>query len=49
MPQSTVAIHTTRVLARAGCSGQVEACLSPLIEPTLQMQGCLHFVLQQSQ
>ncbi|OZY37802.1 antibiotic biosynthesis monooxygenase [Pseudomonas lundensis] len=48
MPQSTVAIHTTRVLARAGCSGQVEACLSPLIEPTLQMQGCLHFALQQS-
>lgn len=49
MPQSTVAIHTTRVLPRAGCFGPGrEACLSPLIEPTLQMQGCLHFVLQQS-
>ena len=46
MPQSTVAIHTTRVLARAGCSGQVEACLSQLIEPSLQTPGCLHFALQ---
>ena len=48
MPQSTVASHTTWVRAHAGCSARVEACLSQLIEPTLQMPGCLHVALQQS-
>lgn len=46
MPQSNAVSHMTLVRARAGCSARVEACLSQLIEPTLQTPGCLHFALQ---
>ena len=49
MPQSNAVSHMTLVRARAGCSVQVEACLSQLIEPTLKTPGCLHFVLQHCQ
>ena len=47
MPQSHCVSHTTRVHARAGCSAQVQACLTHVIEPTLKTPGCLHFALQQ--
>ena len=46
MPQPNAVSHMTVVRARAGCSAQVEACLSQLIEPSLQTPGCLHFALQ---
>ena len=46
MPQLNAVSHLTLVRARAGCSARVEACLSQLIEPTLQTPGCLHFALQ---
>ena len=49
MPQSNAVSHMTLVRARVGCSAQVEACLSQLIEPTLQRPGCLHFALQHCQ
>ena len=49
MPQSNAVSHMTVVRARAGCSVQVQACLSQLIEPTLQTPGCLHFALQHCQ
>lgn len=48
MPQHTVVSHLTLVRARAGCSAQVHACLSQLIEPTLQTPGCLQFTLELS-
>lgn len=48
MPQPHAVSHMTLVRARAGCSAQVEACLSQLIEPTLLTPGCLHFALQHS-
>ena len=48
MPQSLTVSHMTVVRARLGCSAQVQACLNQLIEPTLQMPGCLHFALQHS-
>ena len=46
MPQSNAVSYMTLVRARAGCSARVEACLSQLIEPSLQTPGCLHFALQ---
>ena len=47
MPQPHAVSHMNLVSARAGFSAQVEACLSQLIEPSLQTPGCLHFALQQ--
>ncbi|MFJ7884873.1 putative quinol monooxygenase [Pseudomonas sp. NPDC096917] len=46
MPQHTAVSHLTLVRARVGCSAQVHTCLSPLIEPSRQTPGCLHFALQ---
>lgn len=45
MSQSCAVSHLTLIRARAGCSAQVHAHLKQLIEPTLQVPGCLNFVL----